>query len=66
MAPKAEAFSSIKPNVNLLEARFNNDVGFATVYRRIYRCKVLTLSNQMLCFIPLCIRITKVVREITK
>ena len=38
MAPKADAFSSLKPNVNQLEAGFNNDVGFATVYLRIYRC----------------------------
>ena len=35
-----------------------DDVGFATVYSRIYRGKFLTLSNQMSRYICKCIRMT--------
>ena len=44
--PKAGTFSNIKPDISHWEAKFHNDIGFVTVYRRIYRCKFLTLSSQ--------------------
>ena len=50
------AVSCVKPNASLWEATFCDDVGFPTVYRRIYRCKFLTLSNQTSRCIRKCIR----------
>ena len=40
------------------KATLCNDVGFATVYRRIYCCKFMTLSNQTSRCICKCIRMT--------
>ena len=40
------AVSCIKSNASQWEATLRDDVGFPTVYRRIYRRKFLTLSNQ--------------------
>ena len=42
--------------VNQRKAMLPNDVGFATVYRRIYCCKFITLSNQTSHCICKCIR----------
>ena len=42
----ASAFSSVKPDVSQSEVSFYNDVRFATVYRWIYYCKFLMVSNQ--------------------
>ena len=50
------AVSCVKPNASQWEATLR-DVGFATVYRRIYPRKFLTLSNQTSCHIRECIRI---------
>ena len=52
------AVSCVKPNASQWEATLRDDVGFATVYRRIYRCKFLTLPNQTSRYIRECIRIT--------
>ena len=52
------AVSCVKPNASQWEATLRDDVGFATVYRRIYRRKFLTLSNQTSRYIRECIRIT--------
>ena len=41
------AVSCVKPKASQWEATLRDDVEFATVYRRIYRRKFLTLSNQM-------------------
>ena len=51
------AVSYIKPNASQWEAMLRDDVGFATVYRKIYRRKFLTLSNQTSRYIRECIRI---------
>ena len=51
------AVSCVKPNASQWEATLRDDVGFATVYCRIYHRKFLTLSNQTSCYIPECIRI---------
>ena len=51
------AVSCVKPNASQWEATLRDDVGFATVYRRIYRRKFLTLSNQTSRYIRECIRI---------
>ena len=51
------AVSCVKPNASQWEATLRDDVGFATVYRRIYRCKFFTLSNQTSRYIRECIRI---------
>ena len=51
------AVSCVKPNASHWEATLRDGVGFATVYRRIYRRKFLTLSNQTSCYIRECIRI---------
>ena len=51
------AVSCVKPNASQWEAMLRDDVGFATVYRRIYRRKFLTLSNQTSRYIRDCIRI---------
>ena len=65
----ASAVSCVKPNASQWEATLRDDVGFATVYRRIYRRKFLTLSNQTLRYIRECIRMyiesTKTVNEMT-
>ena len=50
------AVSCVKPNASQWEATLRDDVGFATVYRRIYRHKFLTLSNQTSRYIRECIR----------
>ena len=50
------ASSCVKPNASQWEATLRDDVGFATVYRRIYRRKFLTLSNQTSRYIRDCIR----------
>ena len=52
------ALSCVKPNASQREATLRDDVGFATVYRRIYRRKFLTLSNQTSRYIRECIRIS--------
>ena len=51
------AVSCIKPNASQREATLRCDVRFPTVYRRIYRRKFLTLSNQTSRCIRKCIRI---------
>ena len=51
------AVSCVKPNASQWEATLRDDVGFATVYRKIYRRKFLTLSNQTSRYIRDCIRI---------
>ena len=48
--------SCVKPNASQCEATLCYDVGFPTVYRRIYRRKFLTLSNQTSRYIRECIR----------
>ena len=50
------AVSCVKPNDSQWEATLRDDVRFATVYRRIYRRKFLTLSNQTSRYIRECIR----------
>ena len=50
------AVSCVKPNASQWEATLRDGVGFATVYRRIYRRKFLTLSNQTSRYIRECIR----------
>ena len=47
-ASMANVFSHVKPDVSQSEATSHNFVGFATVYRRIYKIyrNFLTLSNQ--------------------
>ena len=50
------AVSCVKPNASQWEATLRDDVGFPTVYRRIYRRKFLTLSNQTSRYIRKCIR----------
>ena len=52
------AVSCVKPNASQWEATLRDDVGFATVYHRIYRRKFLTLSNQTSRYIRECIRIS--------
>ena len=51
------AVSCVKPNASQWEATLRDDVGFPTVYRRIYRRKFLTLSNETSRYIHTCIRI---------
>ena len=53
------AVSCVKSNASQWEATLRDDVGFSTVYRRIYmyRRKCLTLSNQTSRYIRKCIRI---------
>ena len=51
------AVNCVKPNASQWETTLRDDVGFATVYRRIYRRKFLTLSNQTSRYIRECIRI---------
>ena len=50
------AVSCVKPNASQREATLRDDVGFPTVYRRIYRRKFLTLSNRTSRYIRKCIR----------
>ena len=50
------AVSCVKPNANQWEVTLRDDVWFATVYRRIYRRKFLTLSNQTSRYIRECNR----------
>ena len=54
------AVSCVKSNASQWEATLRDDVGFPTVYRRIYRRKFLTLSNQTSRYIHKCIRISVV------
>ena len=51
----ASAVGCVKPNASQWEATLRDDVRFPTVYRRIYRLKFLTLSNQTLHYIRKCI-----------
>ena len=51
------AVSCVKPNTSKWEAMLRDDIGFATVYRRIYSRKFLTLTNQTSHYIGECIRI---------
>lgn len=58
--PIASAFSNVKSEFRQLEVTFHNDVGFATVYRRIYCRKFSASSNQISLYttcISKCIRI---------
>ena len=59
----ASAVSCVKPNASQWEATLRDDVGFATVYRRIYRRKFLTLSNQTSRYIRECIRMEQYVKQ---
>ena len=53
-APIVSAFGNVNPDINQSKATFHNDVGFATVYRRIY-CRIfLTLSTQTSRYIRKC------------
>ena len=53
----ASASSNVKPDVSQSKATFNNNVGLATVYCRIY-CRIfVTLSNQTPRYIRKWIRI---------
>ena len=52
--------SCIYSLVNQWKASLRNDVGFPTVYCRIYCRKFMTLSNQTMCCICKCIRIVNV------
>ena len=45
------------PAMSANEKNFHNDIRFATVSRRTYCQNFLTLSNQTLHYIPMCIRI---------
>ena len=58
------AVSCIKPNASQ-EAMLRDDVGFATVYRRIYCRKFLTLSNQTSRYIRECIRMFCTSKKLT-
>ena len=60
------AVSCVKPNASQWEATLRDDVGFATVYRRIYRRRFLTLSNQTSRYIRECIRICDILSEIRR
>ena len=51
------AVSCVKPKVSQREVTLRDDGGFPTVYRRKYRRKFLTLSNQLSRYIRKCIRI---------
>ena len=51
------AVSCINTNASQWEAALRDDVGFPTLYRRIYRRNFLTLSNQTSCYICKCFRI---------
>ena len=50
-------WAAVKPNASQWDATLCHDVGFPTVYRRIYRRKFLTLPNQTSRYIRKCIRI---------
>ena len=54
---KPSGVSVIKPDVSQGKAMLRNDVRFPTTYCRMYRCKILTSSNQTLRYIRKCIRI---------
>ena len=60
------AVSCVKPNASQWDVTLRDDVGFSTVYRRIYRRKFLTLSNQTSRHIRKCIRIICVPVAISK
>ena len=49
--------SCINSLVNQCKATLRNDVGFATVYRRINCCKFMTLSKKMTRCICKCINL---------
>ena len=51
------AVSCIKPNASQSEVTLRDDIGFPTVYHKIYRRKFLTLSNQTPCYLRKFIRI---------
>ena len=53
-------WAAVKPNASQWDATLRDDVGFATVYRRIYRRKFLTLSNQTSRYIRECIRMSHI------
>ena len=50
-------WAAVKPNASQWDAMLHDDVGFLTVYRRIYLRKFLTLPNQTSRYIRKCIRI---------
>ena len=53
------AVSCVKPNAGHEKRRYNyDDVGFPKVYRRIYRRKFLTLSDETSRYICKCIRMS--------
>ena len=45
-------------DISQSEATFYNGVGFATVYRRVYCCKILMASNQVSRYIRKSIRMS--------
>ena len=51
-------WAAVKANASQWDATLRDDVGFATVYRRIYRRKFLTLSNRTSRYKRKCIRIS--------
>ena len=57
MHKATSAVSCVKPNASQWEAMLRDDIGFLTVYRRIYHRKFFTLSNQTMRYICKCIRI---------
>ena len=54
--PTASTASDVKPDVSQRKATLRNDVGFPTVYCRIYCRKFLTSSSQTSRYIHSCIR----------
>ena len=56
-APNWSFVRNVKQLCHPITSDVTYDVGAPTVYRTIYWCKFLTLSNQMLCYICKCIRI---------
>ena len=56
---KLERFKRHRATHHQMKCDVINDVKlFSTVYRRIYSCKFLTLSNHMSCYISKCISIS--------
>ena len=56
-APNVSFASSVKPLRQPITSDVTYDVDAPKVYRRIYKRKFLTLSNQTSCYIRKCIRI---------
>ena len=53
-APTASTTSDVKPDVSQRKATLRNDVGFPTVYRRLYRRNFFMSSNQTSRYIRKC------------